>query len=174
MMILGESGEQVAREEQGLDLWKSWTQEVQDVPLEPYRRVSTSAPSLAARWEQLAALARTPGLSGIVIDDLQPFGYEGAHVDYMHGKQERPLGELTDFGYSVNERLRFLRAHSVDPIDMMCERLFVRTDLRQPFFRTTPPSGGTSLVRCLMRSCVPRRCSGIPTGQPPTRRPMRP
>lgn len=134
MTILGETGEHAAIEESGLDLWKSWTGEWLDLPLAPYRRVSPSASSLSDRWDRLAKLARTPGVSGIVYDDLLPPGYEGEHVDYLHGNQEKPLGELVDFGYSVNARLAFLRAHSIDPIDVMLERLMVRTDLRQPFF----------------------------------------
>jgi hypothetical protein len=130
--LLGDRGDQLAMREKTLDLWGTLTQDL--APPTPSRAISPGAKSNFSRWANLAALARTPGVTGLVIEDLQPHGYEGNRTDAMHSDVEKPLGEMSDFGYSISQRLEFLRSHGLDPIDTEGEYLMVMFDLRQPFF----------------------------------------
>jgi hypothetical protein len=132
--ILGDRGDQLQSRERQFDIWNAFAQEPNEASTDPYRCIGPSSASTFSRWAVFSQLARLPGVGGVVVEDLQPFGYEGRRVPYYHSILEKPMGEMSDFGYSVRERLVFLRAHSLDPIDTIGERLDLQSDIRQPFF----------------------------------------
>lgn len=132
--ILGDHGDQLLDRERSMEEWTRWITEQPAYTMTPYRSICPTGGSTFSRWASFAQLARTPGVTGVVVDDLQLFGYEKQHVDYEHSDLEKPFGELSDFGYSVNQRLAFLRERSLDPIDTIGQRLNFRTAIQQPFF----------------------------------------
>lgn len=136
--ILGDRGDQLALRERQLDSWPAFCQEVGEPLEQPYRMISPESDLNYSRWAIVARLARTPGLYGLVLEGVEPFGYEGRRTDSWHSYLEKPLGEMSDFGYSPKQRLEFLRAHSLDPIDTVGDRLNLHSDLRQPFFPDDP------------------------------------
>jgi hypothetical protein len=99
-----------------------------------YDMVNPSDPGLSQRWIQLADLARTPGLTGVVLVDTEPSGFEGVDARMGVGGYARWLGPLHDGGYSDKMRLEFLREHGVDPIDISIVNQVMNFDLEQPFF----------------------------------------
>jgi hypothetical protein len=76
-------------------------------PLDP--KVLQTLPVLAAE------LAKIPGLSGIIFQDTDPPGYDGT-PDY--------LGLKPELGYTLANRLAFLRDKHVDPIDVGIDNKF--------------------------------------------------
>jgi hypothetical protein len=72
-------------------------------------------------------IARTPGLSGLVLTDTAAPGYVGQ----LH------LGEAGDMGYSVDSRVAFVAQGEGDPIDLFDPERYDLLDL--PFF----PASGT-------------------------------
>lgn len=65
----------------------------------------------AALTRELTLLARTPGLSTLVLTALTPPGYARFTPTYYGGSS-------IDLGYTLANRLAFLRQESVDPVDL--------------------------------------------------------
>ena len=65
----------------------------------------------AALTRELTLLARTPGLSALVLTALTPPGYARFTPTYYGGSS-------VDLGYTLKNRLAFLREESVDPVDL--------------------------------------------------------
>ncbi len=83
----------------------------------------------AALERRLVELAATPGLAGLVVRDAAARGYDE--------REEDNRGERTDsgdWGYSLENRLSFLREHGADPIDLLAARGSLDTDVNPPFF----------------------------------------
>lgn len=71
-------------------------------PLDP--RVNASLPAL------VHDLAGTKGLAGLVFQDTAALGYLGVEYDFDD--------ENIALGYTLNNRLAYLRAHHTDPVDL--------------------------------------------------------
>lgn len=87
----------------------------------------------AALKARLLDLAATLGLAGIVLRDTAAPGY----ADPGTGDDRFSDGFGTpDLGYTLAQRLAFLRQESVDPIDIVSSQSYVSgADLRLPFFQ---------------------------------------
>lgn len=84
-------------------------------------------------WKSYAELAKTPGLQGVLLLETQPYGYEKTREPWY--SMIDPLGfAVLAHGYTPPARLAFLRAESIDPIDIGDEGYWTTPDLRQPFF----------------------------------------
>lgn len=64
---------------------------------------------------RIAAVAKTPGLAGLVLRDLHAPGFAPITQRYGSAAAPRFVGSL---GYSEDLRLAFLRQHGVDPVDL--------------------------------------------------------
>ncbi|MGV3617856.1 MAG: hypothetical protein ACO1SV_21230 [Fimbriimonas sp.] len=130
--VLGDAGPQIVARLEGLDVWKMVLRNTPGSSLVDYERVAPTDPTLPAAWAAFAKLAASPGLAGVVVSDLLTRGYEGA-VRGTRGLSPG-ISASRQFGYSVGQRLAFLRRHGMDPIDIVVEDLTAGPDLRQPFF----------------------------------------
>jgi len=92
-------------------------------------------PDLPKRFKDLASIARTPGLSGIMFQDTEPIGYEPTYDRTGAAMYPNWLAVLNELGYSESLRLGFLREFSVDPIDIADPWLYIDFDIAQPFFK---------------------------------------
>lgn len=86
-----------------------------------------SAPSWRNRFVNLA---KTEGLSGVVVLGTQPAGYQKLSP-YSDWSERKAVFYL---GYSSPEREDIIRAKSIDPIDVPPDRVMLSIDLRPPFF----------------------------------------
>lgn len=75
------------------------------------------AGSTSATLQWLGALAKTPGLAGVVIRDTAAPGY--AFLPARPDAATPAMPAAADLGYSAEARLRFLRQNGVDPIDLL-------------------------------------------------------
>jgi hypothetical protein len=110
-----------------------------------YDQVSPAYRGLYSRWAAFGLLAKTPGIKGVVILDAQPRGYEDEHSNAFNTGPGKLIGEISDLGYAIDQRLAFIRSHSIDPIDLIPERFPTAVDLRQPFFRDNGLRGDWSI-----------------------------
>ncbi len=136
--ILGDTGTQLAARRALEPDWQR-AQSMGDAsglgPPPIYDLVDHLDPGVERRWTELASLARTPGLNGLVLIESRPLGYELTDSRISWGSfYENWLAVLNEFGYSESMRLSFLRAHGVDPIDVATPDIELNFDISQPFF----------------------------------------
>lgn len=84
------------------------------------------------RW--VLALAATPGLAGLVLDEIAAPGYSDPGGAPTSSDPSRNEYEASGFGYTPGLRLALLRQTSVDPVDLSGDQGFGALDL--PFFST--------------------------------------
>lgn len=130
--VLGDTGDALESRLEGLALWKRMRNSYGVKFIPDYLRISPADPNLSAIWGSYVALAQTPGLSGVVLDDACTTGYEPGRNNLM--QTSRGLAEISAFGFSAAQRLDFLRKHGTDPLDIVGDNLTAGPDLRQPFF----------------------------------------
>ncbi len=101
--------------------------------------VRPTVPALAARLARnLAAVAATPGLSGMALLDTAPPGYGATPRNTMFaGTAARP-----ELGYTAAARAGFIRTAGYDPIDLEPSLNFGNVDRRLPFFTADNQFGG--------------------------------
>jgi hypothetical protein len=100
----------------------------------PGSSVIPGSPSWETRRAEIAALAATPGLAGIVLSGSAPIGYAGERSDGWSGSDDFALSLRAELGYTPALRRAFLQKEGVDPIDLIPRNLRFSADLRQPFF----------------------------------------
>ncbi len=134
--ILGDSGSQLAIRRSNEPDWVKHV-EIADRggigPPKLYDLVHPLSDGVDRIWDVLKGLAHTTGLSGLVLLDTAPIGYEKTDTRTNIGGYERWLTILNPFGYSDAARLSFLRAHGMDPIDIR-EDYDLGFEIDQPFF----------------------------------------
>lgn len=103
---------------------------------EPGGWLAPGAPKLAdALGERVARLARTPGLSGIVLRDVLPPGYRDRTANPNRANPDwRVYGAAASLGYTLENRLAFLREKGADPVDIV--DYFVSGRNSVPYFPT--------------------------------------
>jgi hypothetical protein len=101
-------------------------------PVDPYWRTVHT---------RLVDLAGTPGLTGVVLNDSLPHGYEPVEDTTVYGNYKRVQSEMWAFGYDERARLAFCRAKGYDPIDLASDRLQFPIDVFTPFFPQEPRRG---------------------------------
>ncbi len=91
------------------------------------------APTVAALLKQrLAQIAALPGLAGIALRDTAAPGYTDP------GSSRSFSMDNADYGYTLENRLAFLRQQSIDPIDLG-SRTYIGVDTNLPFFSDQGP-----------------------------------
>ena len=84
-------------------------------------------------WRTFRDLSATPGVVGTMLLETQPFGYEAERAEWR-----RAVGPLewasVSHGYTEGQRLLFLRAEGVDPVDIGDAGYWTTPDLRQTYF----------------------------------------
>lgn len=101
-------------------------------PIGPGTLMAPDDPSRDAIWHQLIELSKTDGLSGVVLCDTEPRGYEPKNtIYYFHVS-----GHFLDLGYTAPQREQFLTENQVDPVDIVDRRIlnYDKLDLSLPFF----------------------------------------
>lgn len=92
------------------------------------------APEVAQSVKRrLVALAATPGLAGLVLTGTAAPGYDDPGQPAGERSGWSP-GDENEYGYSVEQRLVFLRKEGYDPIDLVGPTNYVNADLDLPFF----------------------------------------
>jgi hypothetical protein len=86
-------------------------------------------PDLPTLTRSLVALARVPGLAGLVLRDTAAPGYPEQVND------ESRLFLNGEYGFIPEQRLAFLRKEGVDPIDIVTETYDLKASIPLPFFR---------------------------------------
>ena len=90
-------------------------------------------PAVEGAWRTYRDLSATPGLAGTMLLETQPFGYEANRESWQSSSV--PLDwALLAHGYTVAQRLAFLRKEGVDPIDIGDGGYWTTPDLRQTDF----------------------------------------
>jgi len=150
--VLGETGRGVMARQEGSPLWEPL---IRMVRLQSWPRMgpvlvdgdamSPFDPQWPARRSALAALARTPGLAGVVLSEAAPHGYEAGDDRSTVGSYARWLGESWELGYDERARLAFFRAHGVDPVDVSPPIYRRIADVQAPFFPREGAGGAPSL-----------------------------
>lgn len=125
--------------------WKRNQRFYQGDPLDLKETVTPYTPNLAGRWTALADLAKTPGVSGVVMLGTEPGGYEPAVSRSTYGSYTKTMASLALFGYSISQRTAFIRAKQLDPIDIAWQGWMGMSDTRQPFFLDDAQRGGSSV-----------------------------
>jgi hypothetical protein len=94
----------------------------------------------AALKRRLARIARLPGLAALVLKDTAAPGYArvlraGGTGQGFSGAAAAALANRGwDFGYTPEMRVRFLRVHRIDPLDLNTQDRLVNVELNPPFF----------------------------------------
>jgi hypothetical protein len=110
--LFGETGPQWAAESAGL-FDSAGTDAKAPLPNPATEVMNPSVPPvLAALKSRLAAVAAIPGLSGVTLSDAIAPGYGGSQI----ARDASSYGG--DFGYSIENRLAFIRRKGFDPIDL--------------------------------------------------------
>lgn len=131
--ILGEAADRMTERVRQASSWDagrrsgSWIGDWEEPSMSP------TDGGLRERWQKIFELAKSPGLSGVVLIGSTPSGYDGRRPGRI-GQITPSMRESVDFGYSTEERVAFLRANGVDPIDIPFSGTPIRADIRQPFF----------------------------------------
>ena len=136
--VLGDTGTQLAIRRASEPEWQAYAKQADfwSGPPAVYDFASPCDPELQKRWIELASLAHTPGLSGVVVLDTEPPGYEPNKHEGMRqfGDAYSPwMAILHEFGYVEPLRLGFLREHGVDPLDVVSPDLVLGFNISQPF-----------------------------------------
>ena len=90
-------------------------------------------PNRETAWRTYRELAATPGLLGTMVLETQPLGYE-AEPEGGYSLVTPLDWALLSHGYTVAQRLAFLRKEGVDPIDIGDRAYWTTPDLRQTYF----------------------------------------
>jgi 8-oxo-dGTP pyrophosphatase MutT (NUDIX family) len=143
--LLGETGRMVLTRLNGSS---PWGQVADMIRMQSFPRlgpvtvagdfISPWGPQWAPRKTHLATLGRTEGLAGVVLTDAMPHGYEAKEDNATVGSYMRERSEMWAFGYDVNARLAFVRAHGIDPVDIVLDRVRFEVDMYTPFFSRYP------------------------------------
>jgi hypothetical protein len=145
--LLGDTGSQLAPRLTALDLWKEMQATIRTQPLDDFDRMAPYDPERSKAWEAYVAMAKMPGLAGVIVSGTHTQGYEAPidrEVFYLYGNSAA-LAVARNFGYSDAQRLAFLRKHGMDPIDIVPTGLKAGPDLRQPFFLDDGLRGTTTV-----------------------------
>lgn len=139
--ILGETGRAVMARQDSSSVWAPL---IRMVRLQSWPRMgpvladsdvmSPFDPNWPARRNALAALARTPGLAGVVLNETVPHGYELEDDNSTVGSYSRLLQESWAFGYDERARMAFFRAKGVDPVDVETGSLLLDIDMQGAYF----------------------------------------
>lgn len=129
---LGDVGSALPARLEGLATWQRNLEIFGNPTLSDYDRMSPADEGLGAAWSAYASLAQTPGVSGVIVVDSVTYGYEPDRNTL--NEPSRAIAEVQTFGYSVSQRLAFLRLYGTDPLDIVGDHLITGPDLRQPFF----------------------------------------
>jgi len=136
--LLGDTGTQLAARRAVEPEWLAYERKADywSSPPPVYDFASPSDWDLPKRWADLASLAHTPGLSGVVVLDTEPPGYEPNKHEGMlqFGFYVPWMAVLHEFGYVEPLRLGFLREHGVDPMDIVSPDIVLGFNISQPFF----------------------------------------
>lgn len=131
--LLGEHGAAIGAHMLASKNWSSWLDNHHVLADAPAEELSPTDAALPDRWTYLIALAKTPGLSDVALTETQLPGYEPKRDAWRSA-----LGPLewaiVGRGYTIRQRLDFLRKFGVDPIDLGDEGYWTAAELRQPFF----------------------------------------
>jgi hypothetical protein len=77
--------------------------------------------------QRLLEVGKIPGLAGLVLRDVLAPGYQSTENMYI------PIGS-SDYGYTLDRRLAFIRKNGYDPIDLTPDMFFGGVNLRIPMF----------------------------------------
>ncbi len=133
LTIFGDHGATVTQRTLESTAWTQWL-EGQKRPPPAFRdSMSPSDPLVSERWKKIAALSQLPGVSGVILANTQPPGYEPKRADWHSSLGPLEWG-VVGHGFSESQRLEFLRVNFEDPIDLVDPEIYSTADLEQPFF----------------------------------------
>lgn len=95
--------------------------------------ISPSDPEIGSVLSRYQELASMPGLAGVALLETQTFGYEPQRPRAVGSPFSLEWAALPH-GYTMEQRLSFLRAEAVDPIDIGDTACAMTVNLEQPFF----------------------------------------
>jgi len=138
LTILGDNGDQARERTNSIISQPRLDQKVSD---KQSHRVLTQTQFANAAWRsRFIDLAKTDGLSGIVVLGTRPFGYQK-----LGGPGEPVSRQVVCWlGYSLADREASIRSKQIDPCDVPPRRLMLNVDLRQPFFLDDLLRGGST------------------------------
>jgi len=144
--LLGNTARQVAKLQEQTQYWQNAHSMLGWSSVEVGDSIGPTDPFRLSVWRRLVNLTKTPGLTGTVLVQTEPPGYEPTVSEDMYAPKE--FMSAGDFGYTRALRSQFLAANSVDPVDLVGNSIHIeRLDLSLPMFgdpnrmsaRTTEP-----------------------------------
>jgi hypothetical protein len=126
--LLGESSIQGA-ERQRLRSQRMNPEAAFPPPPEPLVYLSPTPATQKLLIDRAAAVAAIPGLAGLALRSVTPPGYEPLNPSFSMG--------VPGLGYTLDNRLAFLKKESIDPIDLVSQ--YSDSRLVSPFFQSNGP-----------------------------------
>jgi hypothetical protein len=123
--------------------WRRHWEQEPGVPRKVDVLLSPADPASKSAFSTFQELSRVAGLASVALVNTQPPGYEPTRERWQSSIGPLEWG-LASHGYSVKQRLAFLRASGIDPIDMADGGHHTIADLRQPFFPDDGLRGSSS------------------------------